>query len=185
MSTTMNQLEPRPDAPSSSLPVALAEQHASETNIHDLTDAARRLRAVTSHINSFLTGQLQRLSDAMHVFTQVKAEAETVRRLFAELENERQQWQAQRTAELDRLQQASESLVEAWERLDAQQRQLLIDQRRNDPARPSVVVCRAPNLGSSNGRTGTMVRMPEKMETTLLEIQMLKQEMLSHAQRRK
>lgn len=160
------------------------ERVLPETNIHDLTDAARRLRAVTVHIDSFLTGQLQRLSDAMRVYTQVKTEAETVRRLYADLEGERQQWQVQRDAELERLQQASENLIDSWEQLDAQQRQVLIDARRGDPMRPTVAACRGSNFAAS-GTVVATARMPEKLETTLLEIQLLKQEMISHAQRRK
>ncbi len=181
----MNQSELATNPISPGTPTAIAERIPAETNIHDLTDAARRLRAVTVHIDSFLTGQLQRLSDAMHVYTQVKTEAETVRRLYADLETERQQWQMQRESELERLQQASENLIDAWERLDAQQRQLMIEQRRSDPSRPIVMACRSATLGSTGGGSIAVARMPEKLETTLLEIQMLKQEMLSHSQRRK
>jgi hypothetical protein len=157
----------------------------ADVHIHDLTDAARRLRAVASHIDSFLAGQLQRLSDAMHVYTKVKTVAEAVRRLFADLDAERQAWEAQRDAEIDRLQRASNSLIGAWEQLDAMQRQMLLDPRRSEGSRAKLHAAGARCRGEETESSESANRMPEQIESTLLEIQLLKREIVTHAQRRK
>lgn len=159
-------------------------ESASDVHIHDLTDAARRLRAVASHIDSFLTGQLQRLSDAMHVYTKVKTEAEAVRRLFADLDAERQAWEAQRDAEIERLQRASNSLIGAWEQLDAMHRQLLLDPRRTEGSRSKAHAGGARFRGDDPDSSESGNRMPQQIESTLLEIQLLKREIVTHAQRR-
>lgn len=157
---------------------------STDVHLHDLTDATRRLRAVTAHIDSFLAGQLQRLSDAMHVYTKVRSEAEAVRKLFADLEAERQAWEAQRDAEIDRLQRASHSLIVAWEQLDGLQRQMLLDPRRSDAVRPKAVAASNRFRSEEPDSYESSTRVPAQIETTLLEIQLLKREMLTHAQRR-
>ncbi len=164
--------------------LGLLGQVPVEANIHDLTDSTRRLQATTTQIESFLTGQLQRLFNAMQVYTQIKVEAETVRRKFGELEIDRQRWEAQRDAEVIRLQSASDKLIAAWEQLDTTQRQLLIDRRDNDPSRPSITINGGLNQRSSPRPGNSPTSIPACVQSTLLEIQMLKREMLHHTQRR-
>lgn len=162
-----------------------SRESAANLNIHDLSHATSRLRAVTDRIDSFLTGQLQRLADAMYVYTQVKTEAETVRRLYADLESDRQQWQVQRDAELERLNDASDNLIEAWRQLDDAQRQWALDRRRNDSTRSATGVEGEVAGHGVSERTVPGTKLPEQLESTLLEIQLLKRELLGHAHRRK
>ncbi len=154
----------------------------TEPNIHDLTDVARRLQLIACGVDGFFAGQLQKLSDALQVYARIKAEADTVHRLLAQFESDRQQWQTQREAEINRLQRASENLVRAWEEIDVQQRALLLEQRRCDSAKNSA------GSGHANRKPNdfpAIVKKPEKLESTLLEIQMLKRDMLDHAHRRR
>jgi hypothetical protein len=153
----------------------------NEPSIHDLSEATRRLRTVTQGIDSFVSGQLQRLSDALQVYSQVKDEADSVRRLFAEFEIERRQWQDRRDVEVNRIHQASQNLVDAWDELDTQQREFLIEQQRCDAARPTAALGSSPRRGSE----GFTPKRPEKLESTLLEIQLLKREIIDHTHRRR
>lgn len=121
----------------------------------------------------------------MQVYTQIKVEAETVRRMFGELEIDRQRWNTQRDVEVSRLQIASDNLIAAWEQLDTTQRHLLIEQRENDPTRPCVTISGNPNRRSNSRPSSSTTAIPASVQSTLLEIQMLKREMLSHSQRRK
>ncbi len=181
----MNQPAPTLNDSSPRSTEGLPNQVSVEPNIHDLTDATRRLQTTTTQIESFLTGQLQRLANAMQVYTQIKVEAETVRRMFGELEIDRQRWNTQRDVEVSRLQIASDNLIAAWEQLDTTQRHLLIEQRENDPTRPCVTISGNPNRRSNSRPSSSTTAIPASVQSTLLEIQMLKREMLSHSQRRK
>jgi DNA repair exonuclease SbcCD ATPase subunit len=148
-------------------------------NVHDLTDALQRLRTVAAQIESFLTGQIQRIADAMRVYKQVRAEAEAVRERFAELESERQRWNSIRDAEAQRLQQASESLIHAWEQLDARQRQLLIEQRRAEAKRSDVATPVVSSRPATAFASAFDVRPLAEVELTLTEIQALKRDLQS------
>lgn len=178
----MNNYVTNPKKDSSHLTETRVASDFNQANIHDLTDATCRLRKTVGQIESFLTGQLQRLTDAMRVYTQVRIEAEAVRERFTELELERQKWETQREAEVNRLQTASENLIAAWEQLDGQQRDLMLQQRRGESSRTSAQ-SNSPTSRSSSLSNPSVSGIPATVESTLLEIQMLKRDILGHSSR--
>ena len=78
----------------------------------------RRLKKLTSSIESFLQIQLSRLNTAMRQCEKAEEQNELLRRMFADFENQKRDWQLKQLAEEQRLFEAGEKLMRGWEQLE-------------------------------------------------------------------
>lgn len=102
------------------------EQHES---IGELSDLARRLRAVARQHEDFFQNQFQRLASHMRQQQDLIAQASVVQRMIDDMQEQKNDWESQRDSELSRIAAASDKLVAAWEELEHQQREFLIQKQ--------------------------------------------------------
>ena len=119
-------------------------------------------RQVVDDVESYLVGwmaRLQRVLDQCHSIAQ--REAQLIDRTAA-IEQQHQQWQAQRQQEMQQIHQGAEQLSAAWQRLESEQRQWL--SARETPQLPPAVAQRsanvppdpaASNVGVTSGNPGS------------------------------
>jgi len=102
------------------------EQHES---IGELSELARRLRAVARQHEDFFQNQFQRLASHMRQQQDLIAQASVVQRMIDDMQQQKSAWESQRDSELSRIAAASDKLVAAWEELEHQQREFLIQKQ--------------------------------------------------------
>lgn len=158
---------------------------------------ARRLRAIADRMEDFLLGQILRLETAMQACS--LPEDSTHRGISGELQEERARWEAERQHELQRLQEETDRLTEAWERVEAEQRRLLGER---ESMRAQSRVARSHALGSAlpgdpeealaacgRYRPGEAAREtvlddePLTAEMAAMQFQQLRREIQKHARR--
>ena len=84
----------------------------------------RRLKSVTTSIESFLQNQLLKLETAMDQCAKVEQQNEMLKRMFAEFEKNKRDWEKHRLLEEQRLYEAGQKLVRGWEQLDVEKSKL-------------------------------------------------------------
>ena len=106
--------------------------------LNDLNEIARRLRALTRRYEDFFKLQYQRLDKHMTVQKELIGQSDVIRRMMDDFEQQKKDWEQQREAELERISQAGDKLMNAWTELENQQRKLLADSNgRNLETPPS------------------------------------------------
>lgn len=105
---------------------------------NDLNEIARRLRALARRYEDFFKLQFERLEKHMRYQQNLISQADVVRRMMDDLATEKQNWEVQQNAELERISQASDKLVQAWTELENQQRQLLVQSQASGTTSPGV-----------------------------------------------
>lgn len=93
------------------------ESASFETELGDLR-LGRRLKKLTGSIESFLQIQLSRLNTAVLQCEQAEQQNELLRKMFADFENQKREWQLKQLAEEQRLFEAGEKLMRGWEQLE-------------------------------------------------------------------
>ena len=96
----------------------------SETPVADSQQNVDTLRAVAQHVEAFLVRQIERLQQELKQ-TESYGDRHELARLTEEFEVMRRKWDAERQQERSRIQEDSQHLVEAWQRLEPAQRELL------------------------------------------------------------
>ncbi|MBJ42797.1 MAG: hypothetical protein CMJ80_05865 [Planctomycetaceae bacterium] len=86
---------------------------------------AERLSQMAEQMQMFLTKQVDRLEKEIGAAPGGKPDFVEYQRLVEEFQEVRQAWELERDAEKDRLVMESERLVEAWKKLEAEQRETL------------------------------------------------------------
>ncbi len=139
----------------------------------ELSEVIRRLRAVTRLIEGFFETHVDRLNVALLQLGELQSEYDVARRLSADLDQQRKQWQRERQAEMARLADASEALAESWQALDNQRRDQLLTPNSESPKpimqpAPKVVATLPPHE-------------PVCTKTSLFELQQLRMQVSEHA----
>ncbi len=112
-------------------------------DIHELDEAVRRLRALSRRYQDFFQLQFQRLEAHMKMQQQMLDRADAVRSMLDDIQSQKENWESQRQSEMQQIDAASQKLAGAWQALEQQQRQLLVD--RATP--PTTNVLPPPNSG--------------------------------------
>ena len=106
-------------------------QHQAETPQQlDMNECVRRLRALARKYEDFFQAQFSRLQQFVRDQEKLAAQAEAAQRMIDNSTEQRQVWEAERDLEFARISEASEKLIVAWEQLEKQQRQLLLQEPR-------------------------------------------------------
>lgn len=97
---------------------SLNVDHASfESELGELR-LGRRLKKLTSSVENFLQIQLSRLNTALRHCEKAEEQNELLRRMMAEFETQKREWQLKQLAEEQRLFEAGEKLMRGWEQLE-------------------------------------------------------------------
>lgn len=154
---------------------------------------AEKLRQLAAQIEAFLTRQIDRLDRELEWVP--RAGTGDVDRMMDEFQVVRTQWEQDRRDEQRRLQEDAERLVDAWSRLEAEQREMLKQRmqgksiaainsppvtRTQPPARPEGSLT-APSPAAAMPNDPGSVANPRNQ----LQFQQLRREMLEHARQRR
>ena len=99
------------------------EATAIDSSLDELR-VSRRLQNVTVSIESFLHNQVQRLETALQQCEKVEQQNEMLKRMFAEFEKTKRDWEKMRLQEEQRLYEAGQKLVFQWEQLETEKSKL-------------------------------------------------------------
>ena len=111
-----------PEPSSGRTSAAIGSTHES---VEDARRVAERLSQMAEQMQMFLTKQVDRLEKEIGAAPGGKPDFVEYQRLVEEFQEVRQAWELERDAEKDRLVMESERLVEAWKKLEAEQRETL------------------------------------------------------------
>ncbi len=122
MSST-NEIQPSEPKHSDSFALAESGEHQSLDRTLTEIRSGRRLEKIVASIDNFLQSQVSRLEAALDECQQAEENDKIVQAILADFEREKQEWEDQRQAEIFRLNEASDQLINAWQQLE--------DERRN------------------------------------------------------
>ena len=155
---------------------------------------AEKLRQLAAQIEAFLTRQIDRLDRELERVPRAGTGGD-VDRMMDEFQVVRTQWEQDRRDEQRRLQEDAERLVDAWSRLEVEQREMLKQRmqgksiaainsppvtRTQPPARPEGSLT-APSPAAAMPNDPGSVANPRNQ----LQFQQLRREMLEHARQRR
>ena len=147
----------------------------------DPRETVRRLRAVTRRVEAFFESQMQRMEEAMGQVEETRQEYEVARRLSAELEQKRSEWEQERQLELARLTEASRALAQAWHELEQKQREFRMEQNRTGGA-PRSSTSEARSVKTENHAVDRSPTRP-RVELGLFEMKQLQAQVNQHKRR--
>jgi hypothetical protein len=171
-------------------------ERTSGDDVPKLQHNAEKLRNVALQVESFLLRQIDRLQRELEQ-VETLSDRDELERMTDELRQMQQKWDVERQQERSRLQEDSNRLAEAWQRLEAEQREVLKYRVSNNkmaglgagraPARPvgplapSHPAAIEPEVacGSSGGAVATA-----STHKTQIQFQQLRREMMEHARQR-
>ena len=145
------------------------------------TETILQLRSVTRRIEIFFDSQMTRLRETMQALEEKQAEYDVARRLSADLETQKEQWQKNRDHELLRLTKASESLAQSWQQLEQTQRDTII--KTNGKNATNASKSDGPAIQTSNGLRNEDAA-PEDEGMDLFEMQQLQNQVKRHNKRK-
>ncbi len=147
-----------------------------QTNRHnpttDTSEVIRRLRAVTRRIESFFKDQAESLQSALAEVGDTQSAFDVTQRRVAALDEERQQWELERNAEIARLTQASEELAIAWQQLEQREREVVLAEAAGIH-QSRRLASQSSSLGESPGASGSQQAddAPGVLEMQQLQLQ--------------
>jgi hypothetical protein len=161
-----------------------------------LQQNAEKLRNVAQQVESFLIRQIDRLQRELEDAESL-TDRDELERMTEEFRQMQQKWDVERQEERNRLQEDSERLAEAWQRLEAEQREVLKYRVSNNKlaglgtarsqSRPAVPLVPAHPVAAvpalSSGVAGVAVATPTSHKNQL-QFQQLRREMMEHARQR-
>jgi hypothetical protein len=178
------------------LPAPIAERIRAVVDMRPgTTGAVERLREVLKQMEKFLLEQVERLEYACSN-ERLAAQADNLRGAqVVDFTEERRAFEAQRAREIERLTTEASRLMEAWQRLESEQRQLLVDSE----FAPSARLGNREDARAAHAATG--VRSPVESEVSVaalvasedepltaeravLQFQQMRREMQRHRLRR-
>ena len=150
-------------------------------DVHDVVHLVTRLDEVTRRIDGFFRAQLRRMSQAMIQFQASQLESDMARKLTTDFENRQEQWDNDRQSEIERLSDANQKLIDAWEQLEQQQRELVIQQNQLN-----VGVARSTNhnLEQVADVDRTNASGKQRAQSSNFEIEQLSRELLRFSKKR-
>lgn len=159
-----------------------------------VVELARRIEQISREVNEFLMARFEALEHALGRRHTDGAQRESSQRDTEALSQQRAQWEQEKRADVKKLEADRVSLAEAWERMEAEQRKLLIDRAACE---------RVPAMAETPGTNGNATAevapvasqvVPAKSvnedlekavrESVLMQFQQLKNDVRSHARRR-
>jgi hypothetical protein len=90
-----------------------------------LNPEREQLRDIAGRIEDFLVAQIHRLESAVQDSPPVAEGSADVELIQRELSEEQRRWETERAREVERIKTESAQLVQAWERVECEQRELL------------------------------------------------------------
>ena len=87
--------------------------------------SGRRLEKITASIESFLLNQVARLNKSLDKCKQAVDQNEILQRIMADFERQKESWEKERQAEINRLIEAGDNLIQGWKQLE-QERQAFL-----------------------------------------------------------
>ena len=94
-----------------------------DTSLGELR-AVRKLERVASSIRTFLAGQIEKIDEAIKAIDEVNRQQQTFRQEWETFEQKKRDWKKTQSIESDRLYEAGQKLIQAWEQLEAQRVEL-------------------------------------------------------------
>lgn len=171
-----------------------------------VVELARRVEQISHEINEFLMARFEALEHALRRRNADQAQRESSQRDAEALSHQRAQWEQEKRADVKKLEADRVSLAEAWERLETEQRKLLIDRAACErvpamaetpgtsgnattevaPAAPHAVASQVAMSPSQVAHAKSANEDLEKAvrESVLMQFQQLKNDVRSHARRR-
>lgn len=146
----------------------------------ELTEIAHQLGNLSRRFESFLQQQVERLKNGLQNCHDLKSEADVVRKMMEDFEEQKRHWEMQRDSEIKRLSIASSELAEAWKQLEDEQRQLLID--RNVHQRKPDMEHEFASKTPPQTATVNMAAAPTD-QSSIFDFQQLQMQVRQHAQR--
>ena len=101
------------------------ENNFQITDVKELAEVVRRLRALSRRYQDFFQLQFQRLGEHMKAQQQMLDRADAVRSMLDDIQGQKDHWESQRLAEMQQIDEASRKLLLAWQALEEQQRAAL------------------------------------------------------------
>ena len=161
-------------------------------NAEEVAAVADRFQKLATRIEAFLSSQLRRIDEALQLSESKYVFDATAKRAANELEEERQRWEQQRQKECEQVRQQQQLLVDAWENLEAEQRQLLFARNSmkisDDGDAHDVAVKQAPLSHATAVAEDDLNRSQAQgdnssAEPTSVQFQQLKREIRRHVRR--
>lgn len=172
--------------------VASAETRVSDTVPAKADWNMEIAQDIASSIENFLNRQIDQFADILAA-NQRNAEFsscddQNVQQLIRELEQQRQQFEKDRAAEIERLEIANEKLIQGWNELENEKRKLMTQPRvrvREYPATPNPLPTAAtvPIQPISNSNSPTSTQDFQQTLACATQIEVVKRQMKLHANR--
>ena len=105
------------------------DTHQLKRTLNEIS-SSRQLEKIVNSIARFLNSQILRIEEAIRQCSEAADNDRIVQAMLADFERKKQAWEETRNAEIERLNQAGEDLIQGWQKLE-QERQQWIDQRKN------------------------------------------------------
>ena len=139
----------------------------------------RRLQKITSSIENFFHSQIDRLENTLAICQRDVDRSESIRQMFASFAEQKQCWEAEREAEIARLDRACGQLIDGWKQLEDARRRWLAEQSTRMTERAD----NASNFSDNVARPpiGSFPLDEEKTETRTRELNDLELESLRQA----
>ncbi len=150
-------------------------------------DSVRRLEAVVADVHQFLDSQLDRLEQERLECRHLLERQAAIEQTYDQLKRQQQEWKQHREEEVRRIEQETTALLQAWERLEEEQRRIRLmgqgvpspvaTQSAATPASPGVARPASQDLIDA-------VHFPT-YEPAAVQFQQLRREIRQHARRRR
>ena len=137
---------------------------------------AQRLKALAERMEVFLEAQARRFDEVFVPGGDVPHDPKSLKLMMAEFERSRLKWEQQREQELERIKHDSQLLVEAWQKLESEQRRLLAERQALQVGATSMTLPKSI-LAACNGTAAPRAASTSATELSVLEFQQLKREM--------
>ncbi len=158
------------------------EFSAAAPNSLDVIQISRRLQSLSSSIESFLCSQMEKLMLALEQCQRTDDEFQEMRQVFSDLNLQRIAWERKKNSELNRLNLASEKLVEGWRQLENERRRWIEQRGETKVARKS------PNDSQRDPETAEpsiSFNNETSSSETMKQMEFLRQELEGHHRKRR
>jgi hypothetical protein len=171
-----------------------------------IAEASRRLQAVSQRLRTFLQQKLKQFEAVSMQCERIVTQRDSLLRMKDEVLRDKGEWERRRQGQMDELRGEQDRLIEAWQRLEEEQRQILIQHETMslqgghvtgssvDSLMPSFAATVTPAPPSSfESKTGSVFAEPKHFhgpaavnmsrESALDQFQRLKREIQKHVKR--
>jgi len=147
-----------------------------QTDPIDAVARLQKLRALAQRLERSLEEQARWFDEVFVPGGEVPHDPKSVKQIMAEFERNRVKWEQQREQEVERLKHDSVLLVEAWQKLESEQRRLLAERQALQVGATNMSLPKSI-LAACNGDAASRAAPTAATELSVLEFQQLKREM--------